>query len=97
MEKDTRIPAQCIQEEMNNQVRKWGIDIQRVELSTAKILKQAGNNSGSTMVSILKGKGEQEFPTPKEFIQASQGLSEENSSSMAASRPVGNPGTYHVP
>ena len=45
MEKDKRTPEQSVQDEMNNQVRKWGIDIQRVELSAIKVLKQAENSS----------------------------------------------------
>ncbi len=61
-------------------VRKWGIDVQKVELSEAKILKQPENSSSTAVGSILKGlgvKGETKFPTPEEFVRASHGVSED--------------------
>ncbi|XP_040575352.1 stomatin-like protein 1 [Lepeophtheirus salmonis] len=77
LERDKRIPAGEIQDDVNDQVRKWGIDIQAVTLSEPKILKSPDNGSSTAMGSILKGlgmKGESKYPTPEEFVRASHGL-----------------------
>ena len=61
------------------QVRKWGIDVHKVELSEPKILKQPENGGTSAVGSILKGlgvKSDPKYPTPEEFVQASYGLDE---------------------
>ena len=54
VEKERRRPAAEIQDELNLQVRKWGIDVQKVELSEPKILKQPENGSNTAVGSILK-------------------------------------------
>ena len=71
---------------MNNQVRKWGIDVQKVELSTAKILKHPDSGSTTAVGSILKGLGvkrDKEYLTPQDVVRASHGLSDKNCSSKA--------------
>ena len=80
--------AQKIQDELNNQVRKWGIDVQKVDLSTAKILKHPDSGSTTAVGSILKGLGvgrDKEYLTPQDVVRASHGLSDQNchSSSVA--------------
>ena len=57
LEKERRRPAAEIQDELNLQVRKWGIDVQKVELSEPKVLKQpeSGSNNTPAVGSILKG------------------------------------------
>ena len=97
MEKDKRMPSQTIQDELNNQVRKWGIDVQRVELSTVKVLKQAENSSSTAVGSILKGLGmkeDPEYPTPQEFVRATHGLPEEKPAPATTS--ATNPTANHV-
>ena len=77
LEKDKRTPAQAIQDELNDQVRKWGIDVHRVDLSDPKVLKQPESGSNAAVGSILKGlgmKGETAYPTPEEFVKAAHGL-----------------------
>jgi len=67
-------------------VRKWGIDVHKVELSEAKILKQPENGSTTAVGSILKGlgvKGETKFPTPEEFVRASHGVGEETNTQQS--------------
>jgi hypothetical protein len=89
IEKERRTPAAEIQDELNLQVRQWGIDVQKVELSVPKILKQPDNGSNSAVNSILKGigmKSESKYPTPKEFARVSHGLEDES----------GNPTSSHV-
>ena len=86
------MPAQAIQDELNDQVRKWGIDIQKVELSEIKILKQPESGSNTAVGSILKGlgmKADPDYPTPKEFVRATHGLPEETAPKPSASM-VGN-------
>ena len=84
--KDTRNSSQKIQDELNNQVRKWGIDIRKVELSTAKILKHPDSGSTTAVGSILKGLGvkrDKEYLTPQDVVRASHGLSDKTCSSKA--------------
>ena len=79
IEKERRRPATEIQDEINLQVRKWGIDVQKVELSEPKILKQSENGGNSAVGSILKGLGmkkDPEYPTPQEFVRLTHGLDE---------------------
>ena len=81
IDKDTRVSAQKIQDELNNQVRKWGIDVQKVDLSTAKILKHPDSGSTTAVGSILKGLGvarDKEYLTPQDVVRASHGLSDQN-------------------
>lgn len=84
VEKERRRPAAEIQDEINLQVRKWGIDVQKVELSEPKILKQPESGSNSAVGTILKGlgmKSEAKYPTPQEFVRITHGLAEEEPSS----------------
>lgn len=88
LEKDKRTPAQAIQDDLNDQVRKWGIDVHKVELSNPKILKQPESSSNTAVGSILKGlgmKGEQEYPSPEEFVRASHGLETEGTGAGGSS------------
>lgn len=89
VEKERRRPATEIQDELNDQVRKWGIDVQKVELSEPKVLKQPENGSSTAMGSILKGlgmKSDPKYPTPEEFVRVSHGLEDGQ----------GNPTAGHV-
>jgi len=64
-------------------VRKWGIDVHKVELSEPKVLKQPENGGTSAVGSILKGlgvKSDPKYPTPEEFVRASHGLDEQGRS-----------------
>lgn len=92
------MPEQMIQDDLNDQVRKWGIDIQRVELSAVKVLKQAENNSSTAIGSILKGLGmkdDPEYPTPQEFVRATHALPNETPAKSAAASDS-NPAANHV-
>lgn len=95
LEKDKRTPESEILDEINDQVRKWGINIQNVALSAPKVLKQAESGSNSAVGSILKGLGmkdEPKYPTPSEFVRASHGLEESDAKSGTASLlPSGGP------
>ena len=57
LEKERRRREEEIQNELNSQVRKWGLDVQKVELSDPKVLKQpeSGSNNTPAVGSILKG------------------------------------------
>ena len=99
LEKDKRMPSQIIQDDLNNQVRKWGIDVQRVELSNVKVLKQAENSSSAAVGSILKGLGmkeDPEYPTPQEFVRATHELPDEKSSSKSTGTSFSNSTASHV-
>jgi len=79
IEKERRRPAAEIQDEINLQVRQWGIDVQKVELSEPKILKQPENGGNSAVGSILKGlgmKSDPKYPTPEEFVRLTHGIEE---------------------
>ena len=88
IEKDRRRHAAEIQDELNLQVRQWGIDVQKVELSDPKILKQPENTSNSAVGSILKGlgmKSDPKYPTPEEFVKLTHGsgvVEEESSTTV---------------
>ena len=89
---------QLIQDDLNNQVRKWGIDVQRVDLSAVKILKEAENGSSAAVGSILKGLGmktDPDYPTPKEFVRATHGFEPEPESKTTIVNP-NNPLANHV-
>jgi len=67
--KDKRIAAEDILKELNNQVRKWGIDIRMVILSDAKVLKKPENKSSlNPILQNLGLKQEKQFPSPQQFI-----------------------------
>jgi hypothetical protein len=77
LEKDKRTPEAEIVDELNDQVRKWGIDVHSVKLSETKVLKHPDSGSDSAVGSILKGLGmkdEATYPTPQEFVRATHGL-----------------------
>lgn len=85
---DKRIPAQAILDELNDQVRKWGIDVHSVALSEPKVLKQAENSSTVAVGSILKSLGmkqESNYPTPQEFVRATHGLEGDDGSTATKS------------
>ena len=71
-------------------MRQWGIDVQKVELSDPKILKQPENSSNSAVGSILKGlgmKSDPKYPTPEEFVRLSHGGGEEAESAQTTIMP----------
>ena len=83
--KDRRRAGAEIQDEINLQVRKWGIDIQKVDLSEPKVLKQPENGGNTAVGSILKGlgmKSDPKYPTPEEFVRVSHGLEDENGKAL---------------
>jgi len=72
--KDRRLAVQTIAEELNVQVRKWGIHIQQVTLSDPKVLKKPEEKSA--MGPILRNMGlkeTQEFPSPEQFVRNNYG------------------------
>ena len=98
MQKDNRMSSELIQDELNNQVRKWGIDVQKVELSAVKVLKEAENSSSAAVGSILKGLGmkdDPDYPTPQEFVRATHGLTDEKTTTRTNAAPD-NPLANHV-
>ena len=77
LEKDKRTPETEIVDELNDQVRKWGIDVHSVKLSETKVLKQPESGSNTAVGSILKGLGmkdDPKYPTPQEFVSTTYGL-----------------------
>merc|ERR1711983_320471 len=66
-----RLSIACeIQDEINLQVRKWGIHIQRVDLSEPYIVEQPENLHNDTMVGgILRGLGLQKSSTKEPEVQ----------------------------
>lgn len=65
-----RLAAEKIKTELNQQVRKWGIDIREVYLSDAKLLKKPEEKSA--LAPVLQNLGlrdEQDFPSPQQFIR----------------------------
>jgi len=68
--KDKRLAAEKIKDDLNNQVRKWGIDIREVYLSDAKLLKKPDEKSA--LAPVLQNLGlrdEQDFPSPEQFVR----------------------------
>ena len=57
LDREKRTPEQEILDEINDQVRKWGINVHSVKLSETKILKQPDSGSNTAVGSILKGLG----------------------------------------
>ncbi len=79
LERDKRTPESEILDEINAQVRKWGINVHSVALSETKVLKQPESGSNSAVGSILKGlgvKSDPKFPSPQEFIRSATGGNE---------------------
>jgi uncharacterized membrane protein YqiK len=86
---NTRNASQKITDELNKQVRKWGIDVRKVELSPAKILKHPDPGSISAVGSILKGLGvkrDKEYLTPQDVVRDSHRVSDKKCSSKSTTR-----------
>lgn len=95
LQRDKRMGAQEIMDEINDQVRKWGINVQNVTLSEPKILKQADSGSNTAVSSIMKGlgvKGEPKYPSPQEFVRVSHGLEEAQQDTFSATSLLGATG-----
>ena len=76
--------------EINDQVRKWGINVHSVRLSEAKVLKQPDSGSNTAVGSILKGLGmkdDPKYPTPKEFIKSQTGFVDQPTASLMGNAP----------
>lgn len=87
LDRDKRTPESEICDEINAQVRKWGINVHCVKLSETKVLKQPDSGSNTAVGSILKGlglKGDPKYPTPTEFVRASHGIEDQATASMLA-------------
>ena len=85
LEKDKRLAEGEIMDEVNDQVRKWGINVHSVALSATKILKQPESGSNTAVGSILKGLGMKEdpkYPTPQEFVRSTHGFEEQPTASL---------------
>lgn len=83
--KDRRVACQRILEDLNIQVRKWGVDIRSVVLSEPKVLKKPEDRSA--MGPILQNMGlkeAQDFPSPEQFIRNNFGCGESETSDAAA-------------
>ena len=83
--KDRRGAAQKILDDLNLQVRKWGIDVRQVTLSDPKVLKQPEDRSALGPVLQNMGlKQEQHFPSPEQFVRNNFGSGENSDESDAA-------------
>eukprot|EP00090_Calanus_glacialis_P004255 TRINITY_DN13146_c0_g1_i1.p1 TRINITY_DN13146_c0_g1~~TRINITY_DN13146_c0_g1_i1.p1 ORF type:complete len:486 (-),score=92.30 TRINITY_DN13146_c0_g1_i1:1119-2576(-) len=83
--KDRRIAAQKILDDLNLQVRKWGIDVRSVNLSDPKVLKQPEDRSALGPVLQNMGlKQEQQFPSPEQFVRNNFGSENSDESDAAA-------------
>lgn len=73
LQKEKKICGQEIMDEMNTQVRKWGMDVRCVSLSDAKILKLPENSTGLDPILRQFGvEGEKKpYPSPIEFARTS--------------------------
>ena len=86
LEKDTREAGRKIQDELNDQVRKWGIDVQKVELSSVKIMKPPESGSTTAVGSILRGLGvkrDEKYLTQQDVVRASHGSFDQKGSLMS--------------
>jgi len=83
--KDRRVACARILDDLNVQVRKWGVDIRSVVLSDPKVLKKPEDRS--VMGPILQNMGlkdSQEFPSPEQFIRNNFGAGDNETSDAAA-------------
>ena len=65
-----RLAAEKIKDDLNQQVRKWGIDIREVSLSDARLLKKPEEKSAlAPVLQNLGLKDEQAFPSPEQFVR----------------------------
>jgi len=70
LSKDKRLAAEKIKDDLNQQVRKWGIDIREVSLSDARLLKKPEEKSAlAPVLQNLGLKDEQAFPSPEQFVR----------------------------
>jgi len=70
LNKDKRLAAETIKDDLNLQVRKWGIDIREVYLSDPRLLKKPDEKSAlGPVLQNLGLKDEQEFPSPEQFVR----------------------------
>lgn len=68
--KDKRLAAERIKDDLNLQVRKWGIDIRDVILSEPRLLKKPEERSAlGPVLQNLGLKDEQDFPSPEQFVR----------------------------
>jgi len=89
--KDRRVAAQKILDDLNNQVRKWGIDIRQVDLSDPKVLKKPDDRSALGPVLQNMGlKQEQQFPSPEQFVRNNFGGENSDESDAAALNQLAN-------
>ena len=78
--KDRRLAAQQVLDELNTQVRKWGVDIRQVTLSEPKLLKKPEDRSAlGPVLQNIGLKEEQEFPSPEQFIRNNLAASAQSS------------------
>ena len=67
---EQRLAAETIKDDLNLQVRKWGIDIREVYLSEPRLLKKPDERSAlGPVLQNLGLKDEQEFPSPEQFVR----------------------------
>merc|ERR1719270_2020520 len=68
--KDKRLAAEKIKNDLNQQVRKWGVDIRDVILSEPRLLKKPEERSAlGPVLQNLGLKDEQDFPSPEQFVR----------------------------
>ena len=91
LERDKRTSESEITDEINDQVRKWGINVHSVQLSETKVLKQPESGSNAAVGSILKGLGmkdDPKYPTPQEFVRQTHGFAEQPTASLLSGTPA---------
>ena len=80
-----RLAAEKIKDDLNQQVRKWGIDIREVYLSEPRLLKKPDEKSAlAPVLQNLGLKDEQEFPSPEQFIRGNYKQSNSDESDAEA-------------
>ena len=83
--------AEKIKDDLNNQVRKWGIDIREVTLSEPRLLKKPDEKSAlAPVLQNLGLKDEQEFPSPEQFIRGNYNQKTSDESDAEALNKVNN-------
>ena len=83
--------AEKIKDDLNNQVRKWGIDIREVTLSEPRLLKKPDEKSAlAPVLQNLGLKDEQEFPSPEQFVRGNYNQKTSDESDAEALNKVNN-------
>ena len=83
--------AEKIKDDLNNQVRKWGIDIREVTLSEPRLLKKPDEKSAlAPVLQNLGLKDEQEFPSPEQFVRGNYNQKTSDESDAEALNKVTN-------